>query len=304
MPTAPIQIAAGPETRTAAVRWMNVGHALLLRGDATALEGALDAYREAVALLCHGPTDTDAAWANSLGAALLNHAQLLVQVRGASAADAALRDLDAAEAVLASHLAGGHAWVRRNLAGVRINRATLRLCAGQPEAARADAEAALSLVAAGEREDPNDAELSLKARRAACSALGLLLPGFAASQQDEVARRASDLVDEAVALVAYWKARRVDRLSAVALRLIRFGAELYRRHQPHFLVEFLREAADAVSPADATEMGAIMRASLDGALTDSARTGWYALGDPATEQALATRREISAALGLHPHFSG
>ena len=81
--------------------------------------------------------------------------------------------------------------------------------------------------------------------------------------------------------------------------MIRFGAELYRRHQPQFLLEFLQEAARAVCEG-ADEVRAIGRAAILGALADGARPGWYISGEASTERALAVRRDLQSALHHFP----
>ena len=294
MPSTDRLVPAQPSARAIAVRWMNVGHALVLRGDAAALAAALDAYGEAVALLRGVARGADAAVDNSLGAALMNRGQLLHRLRGTAGAGEALACLDEAESALAPVAAPEQSWPRRNLAGTRLNRANLRLDLDQPAHARRDAEAALALVARAGRDDVIDAELALKARRALCDAIGRELPTFDAVGQDALAAHASDVVDDALDLCAHWAGRGEARFSALALRFVRFGAGLYRRHQPQFLLEFLREAA-AAAPAHAAEIRQLVHETLEAALADGAQPGHFALGDAATERALAIRRDLTAA---------
>jgi hypothetical protein len=78
------------------------------------------------------------------------------------------------------------------------------------------------------------------------------------------------------------------------VRFFRFGCELYRRHQPHFLVEFIEENL-AVAPVFADEMRIIAHLALDTALADGAAPALHRLGDAASERALEARAQIQAA---------
>jgi hypothetical protein len=60
---------------------------------------------------------------------------------------------------------------------------------------------------------------------------------------------ATDLADEALALVQHWEQRGVPRFRALAHDFFRFGAHVYARYQPHFLQEFIR---DHLNPAHAS----------------------------------------------------
>lgn len=295
--------APGEGLRAPAVVWMNRGHALLLRGDVVSLAAALDAYAEAIALLRPLASAGDPAVANSLGAALMNRAHLLHRLHGAGRGEESLQLFANAVAALEPAVRGGHRWARRNLAGTLVNRANLRLdltatAGGAPAPAGfhpaiADARAALALVVPAERDDLADADLALKARRALCDALGQCLVLADAAAQDAFAAEASDAVDEALALIRSWNARGEAEFAPLAVRFFRFGVELYRRHQPQFLVEFIDENLGAAPQQE--ELREIARASCRAALADGAAPAMVTLGEPASERALETRRDIAAA---------
>lgn len=276
-----------------AIQWMNRGHALSLRD---AGREALVAYAHAITLLRPLPLAENPAWANSLGAALMNHGQLLHRVQGVARADEALPAFAEAIALLSAIPSIDVPWARRNLAGTHINRANLLLDLSCFAAAEADARSARSLVVASENVHLVDADLALKALRALCDALGQQIAHADAAQQDVLATEGGDSADAALALVRYWTARSENAFAPLAVRFFRFGAEIYRRHQPHFLVEFLEENLDA-APTYADELRSIAHLAIDGALADGASPVRHTFGDPASERALATRSDLAAARG-------
>jgi hypothetical protein len=302
--------------RDEAVRWMNVGCDLSLRNAGTE---ALAAYARAIELLGPLPLHAHPAWANSLGAALMNHGQLLHRVHGLARAGDALRSFDEAIGILAAVPADVVPWARRNLAGTHINRANLLLDLAAnafvvppsggalkkhacSDLILADARSALALVAATERTDSIAADLALKARRVHCDALGHLLVSASSAQQDVLATTAAELVDDALALIRFWSARGESGFAELAVRFFRFGTELYCRHQPHFLVEFIEENL-AVAPSCADELRAIAHLAFDAALADGTAPRLLTLDDPVAERALRTREEVVAArarLSTHP----
>jgi tetratricopeptide (TPR) repeat protein len=278
------------DARDQAVAWMNRGHELLVRGDDPSLAGALEAYNEAITLLRPLPLAENPSWANSLGAALMNRAQLLHRLHGTSQAALALAACDEAEQVLRPLPADANAWPRRNLAGTLVNRANLLLDLGRQAEAADAAGNALVLAAPAERIEPVDAELALKARRALGDALGLLLvaPGV---DQEAIARQASDVVDDALELIRHWHSRQPEMFRPLALRFFRYGAQLYRYHQPHFLAEFLEENL----PDGDAEFRSVAREVIDAALGDRpAPDQFLIVGDPASERRRQTWQDLRA----------
>ena len=277
---------------------MNRGHELLLRGDAASLGAALTAYDAAIAIfhrllpalsLSNGLAQNPG-WANSLGAALMNRGQLLHRLYGVTHAAPALAAFDEAAAVLRDLPAGDNPWPRRNLTGTLVNRANLLLDLAQLSAAAAAASDALVLTAPHERADPVEADLALKARRSLGDALGHLLvaPG---ADQEALARQASDVVDDALALIRHWSAQPGVSFRPLALRFFRYGVQLYRLHQPHFLAEFITEN---LPPADA-EFTTVALAAIDAALGDGPGVNQFlTIGDPVSERLRETWRDLAA----------
>jgi len=295
MPAAAPSPSASLSPRDGAVAWMNLGYELMLRGDRENLSAALDAYNEAVARLrplAAGPVHPSIA--NSLGAALMNRGHLLHRLHGTAQATVALESFDEAARLLAPFTHGENPWPRRNFAGTLLNRAHLLLDAAQPAPARTAAAAALALAVPHEFADTIDADLALKARRSLCDALGRLIiaPG---ADQEAIACEASDLVDEALALARHWTARGAAQPRELAVRLFRFGAQLYRLHQPQFLAEFL---AENLPQADA-EIRAIALEAIDQELSAGRHT-ILTIGDPSSKRRLAAWRELEE---LRPRFA-
>lgn len=284
--------------RNHAVAAMNRGHSAMGNDDSALLEIALAEYQLAIDELRNLPLADHPDWANSLGAALMNRGSLLHRTHGVERADDALEAFREAIAVLSVIPVGKQPWASRNLAGTRLNRANLLIDLRRHEEAREDAEAALQLVNEGAGENIVDAELALKARRALCDALGQLVVS-PETDQDSIADQAGDVVDDALTLVRHWESRGVDRFRSIGIRLFIFGAELYRRHQPHFLAEFVFECVNpqsSVRSGFGRELIAIAREKLTLALRDHDAPGLHIAGDPATERRLQTRAEIALAL--------
>ena len=277
------------ELRDRAVAWMNRGHELLLRDDKGSLGGALDAYNEAIALFRRVSVVENPAWANSFGAALMNRGQLLHRLHGVTQAALALAAFDEAAALLRGLPSDPNPWPRRNLTGTLVNRANLLLDLNQFDSAELVAREALVLAAPHERVELVDADLALKARRALGDALGRLLV-LPVADQDGIARQASDIVDDALALIRHWSAQPGVSFYLLAMRFFRYGVQLYRFHQPHFLAEFIVENLPPGDP----EFKTIALEVIDATLADRPAPGEFlTVGDPASERRRQAWNELS-----------
>lgn len=147
----------------------------------------------------------------------------------------------------------------------------------------------LILSAPHEQDHAVEADLSLKARRALADALGQLLvaPG---ADQGALASEASDLVDDALALIRHWTARGETAFQPLALRFFHYGTQLYRLNQPHFLTEFILENTGL----DDHAFRATALAAIDAALQERPRDGEYlTIGDPGSERRRQTWQDLS-----------
>ena len=268
---------------------MNRGHALMLQGDLTSLAAALAAYNEAISLLHQVDLVKNPSAANSLGAALMNRGQLLHRLHGMEQAAVALAAFDEAARILRELPADENPWPRRNLTGTLVNRANLLLDLSQLTEAAEVAREALIFSAPHEQSEAVDADLALKARRTLADALGqlLLAPG---ADQDALAREASDLVDDALALVRGWTARGEHSFRPLADRFFHYGTQLYRQHQPHFLAEFIQEN---ITDND-LQLRATAVASIDAVLQEPPGDGEFlTMGNPLSERRRQTWQELA-----------
>src|SRR5262249_40525569 len=113
-------------------------------------------------------------------------------------------------------------------------------------AARGAARRTIALVAQREWEEASVAEAGLKARHVLCQTIARRLSSCAPADvtpPDDV-HDGTDLVDEGLSLVRHWEQRGLTHFRGLASDLFRFGARVYGRYQPHFLVEFVRENID------------------------------------------------------------
>lgn len=127
---------------------------------------------------------------------------------------------------------------RRMLAAMfHGNRARLRLAQDQTQAALADARAAIAALKGLPEAQADVARMAVTSRSVLCRALAKLLdiPGGIALSSDWIAE-ATDAAEEALALV-----KQHGLVDALAADLVRYGAIIYRKCQPHFLAEFLRD---------------------------------------------------------------
>jgi tetratricopeptide (TPR) repeat protein len=115
---------------------------------------------------------------------------------------------------------------------------------GETEAALTAGREAMTLADKVKSDDPQVAELGLRARHAVCVALGgQIAAGRAEANDPQRSARlaeAGDLVEDGLTALRTLGAL-PPPVSAASVRLYEFGAWLYRTQQPHFLGEFLLE---------------------------------------------------------------
>lgn len=289
--------------RRLAIAWMNRGNALQKQAVPAKVQAAVQAYDEAIGLLQTVLPNATGDVANNLGAAWLNRGHALLQLADASCHSEAIRSLEQAVDIFIRLPVDTSIAHRLNLAGAQTNLAHAlldTLAENRWLQAHAAAESALQLTAGHEQCRVGFAEIGLKARRVLCEIIGQWLLVCEPARTEGLVARASDVVDAGMALARRWEALDVSVFRPLATRLFRFGAAFYRRHQPHFLADFIlenlapRHAAGAC-PADA-EWRDIAGATL-AATREDLRTKHLVIADsPATHRRLQTLREIEAAL--------
>jgi tetratricopeptide (TPR) repeat protein len=246
---------AASTPHTLATAWMNRGNALHQLGTPTDLTSAIAAYDETIRLLREAPA-AELSARNTLGAAWMNRG-LAAHRQGTPASILeAVRSHAEAIAVLSALPLKENPVFRRNLSAALLNQANALLDTHKPElleSALAAARSALELVADSETTALESADLSFKTRRVLCDALGLLLTVHESARLplEPLTAEASDNVDDALALARHWEVQGVLYFRPVAARLFRFGTQLYRFNQPHFLAEFILENLDPEKSAGA-----------------------------------------------------
>ena len=286
-----------------AIAWMNRGNVLQKHSSVEAIQRAVESYDQAIALFSELPSTDDSALINSLGAAWLNRAHALQQL-GISHQSEAIRSCEQAVTILGrlpleTHLAG-----RLNLAGAHINFAHLILASTDKkryEHAHAAAAAALKLSVEHELKRAGFAEIGLKARRVLCEVIGQwLIESNEPPRHHQLIATASDAVDTGLTLARRWESLDASQFRPLAERLFRFGTAFYRRHQPHFLADFVLENVDCDHTSDAFQnypaIHTIAHESLTATRQDLRTQFPVVAQDFHSERRLQTLKDIESAL--------
>ena len=222
-----------------AASWINRGDALTRLGGPDRLAEAVRSYDEALATLRHAPPDLYPLYRRRHAIAWMNRG-LTLQEQGN---DAAVSDAigSFAKAIAATGDQPEHALL---LASASINHAKALLSVRPPHATAARGSAALALenVREIEFQSPFAAEIHLKAQILLCRAAETSLaskPG--PDESRELLGAATDAVETGLALARRWEERGETCLGSLPTILFRFGIDLYRRRQPQFLSDFIRE---------------------------------------------------------------
>lgn len=265
--------------------WMNRGDALTRLGSEQNLADALRAYEEALELLALLPLDANPLFRTRLAIAWSNRGITLEKQRAFAEAARSF------EQAIAS--GGGENDAVIAAAYVNRSRALLQLLPPQPAEAWECAKHALHLLAGSEQRDLLAAETGLKARHVLCRAITHLL---AAENRAELMGAATDAVEEGVKLARLWESRGHGEFRDLLTDLFRFGAHAYRRHQPHFLMEFLLETLDPAQSSDAIPDDPALHAAAAEAIwrafSEIQRDSFRALGTPRFDELLRRLREL------------
>jgi tetratricopeptide (TPR) repeat protein len=278
--------------RQLGLAWMNRGNTLQQLGNAVSVANAVSAYDEAIAVLQTLPFASNPIFRNHLGAAWLNrgHALLL------ASDDSGITSFEQAVAHLEKLPIDADPYYRLNLAGAWTNLAHATL-ASAPARANAAAHSALSTVKPAERAHEAFAMMSLRARRALIMALGEQLRAAESAQSPttDLLSEATDAVDDGLALAREFALHGSPEFRALAARIFRLGAQLYGRHQPHFLGEFLLEQVASPAFVEDAEVRAVAEQALARALAEVQRPQLFVVDTAAATKALATAQAIRTA---------
>ena len=296
-----------------ALGWMNRGNALQKLAGSENLHQSVAAYDHAIGYFEKITPRTPATHANSLGAAWLNRSHALHEL-GKSHHDEAMKSCQQAVSILETLPHQTHLVGRLNLAGAKLNLAHLLI--DSPDENRlirayTATGDALNLAAEHELERAAFAEIGLKSRRILCEIIGQwLIETHDPQRQQQLIATASDAVDTGLTLARRWASSDDTAFRSLAVRLFRFGTAFYRRHQPHFLADFVLENIDPEHTSDAyrehPEFHAIARDSLTASLLDLRSQFPVVAQDPSSDRRLQTVHAIQSALNrlseLPPSF--
>jgi len=232
------------------------GDALGRQGGETLLRQALASYDEAVALLETLPVRQSPQLMAQIIAAHGSRAGVLEALRAPDALAQAVQVHRGIAALIRGTPAEKHPDFRLHLGAAHANAANLLLVADAPSfdpaAARAESEQAFAAVEGLEREHPVAGEIVIKARRGVCRAIAALIETRGeGTAPREFLNAMTDAADEALALARHWEAKGVTRFRPLAIEMFGFGANLYVRHQVHFLAEYILDNLDPERSADA-----------------------------------------------------
>ncbi len=271
---------------------MNHGNSAQLSGD---FRRATYAYDRTIQLLdLSSQTNESVERRAMLGAAWLNQGHARLALGEFSASRAALERSIEIFRVLPMD---DSPWYRVNSAAAWMNLANLELAEKKSgssfSAARQAARESVALIEPVEKTSISGAEVSLKARRAWCSALGEFLVGPAPSAP--LLSETADVAEAALVFAFSIRLADIPDGISVAVRLFYFTAELYRRYQVHFLAEFIGEQIARVQRAapelrenfESVAREVLARANAD--LSGPRRLVW---GDAAAARELETWREL------------
>ncbi len=205
---------------------------------------ALQAYDRAIEIARALPMDGKPSFRILLGSCGINRGNLLGRQGGAVDVSAAVRSYDEALAALGSLARSGHRIARCHAASAWTNRGEA-LLAGSPDENAGQAvdsgRRALAEVEGGRLEGPALAELRLRALRVMALGLERLLPAGGAAPTKDAVAALTDVAERAIAIAIGCRTDSGGTLDPHMAWFFEFGARIYGRHQPQFLVEYLDE---------------------------------------------------------------
>lgn len=223
--------------------YLNRAEACLTFDSEAQFEAAVRAIDEALYLLQTLPLQEDARFTRRLVIAYQNRglAHLaLARVRQASRAQARA-DFERTAAMLDRSDVARPLDGARLLATASVNLAGCLADDGVFEDAAALATRALTIERGGELDAQPSAEISLSARHLLCRRLAQDLASRSRAAGATDVSDATDLADEALAVVAHWERAGVTRFRELGHDFFRFGALAYALAHPRFVEEFIAE---------------------------------------------------------------
>jgi hypothetical protein len=238
--------------RESAVAWMNRGNVLQRKGEPESLNKAIEAYNVTIERL-RPIAPAEPLGRSTLGAALLNKGTALQRLNTQESHTEAAKVYEEAIQLLSVRPQGFEEHFARLSAGAQLNRGGALLAAFGPERVSdvlAGVRAVLDEVTPVEERDLNAADTSMRARRLACEALGILLQSTANAappERPDWVSNATDHAERALQLAQHWEHKGVLGFRPAVPWFLHFAATVYAHHQPQFLSEFLLDTLDAAA---------------------------------------------------------
>lgn len=284
--------------------WMNRGDVLTRLGTPADLISAIQSFDEAIVHLQKLPLDEDSQFRGRLALAWMNRSLALRAQATPESLDAALQSLKHGQSVIEASVQAKLPVNHALLPALLLNRAALLLEVSPPRMLEAleSAKEVLALCQAGEHQTQQAAELGLKARHAFCHAVAVLLetPPVDLSRADDWIMQATDKVDEAMQLTAWWeKQGAAQHFNDMRHQLFRYGCNLLLAYQPHFMAEFLLDVLDPAQGstllAQDAELYRVGLEALDLAAAELRRRGPLDLGLQKMDRLIEVLESLSKA---------
>jgi tetratricopeptide (TPR) repeat protein len=285
-----------------AAGWMNRADALTRLGTPEHLSEALRSYDEALVVMQTLPVDENDWFRHRLAVAWMNRGITAQAIGGPDSIGESLKGFDQSIALLDGHRVLERPEGKHLLACAWLNRAGLLLATSPDKMteARASALEAKNRIAGMEDQQPGMADVGLKARHALCrAAAARLAEGRPEDEVKELVAEATDAVDEGLAIARLWEERGLPAFKPIEAELFRFGTQIYQKHQPQFLAEFVLENLD---PERSAAAGRASPPMMQAGVEAIARTlqglqarGFGELGKPGMERLLETLGDLRAA---------
>jgi tetratricopeptide (TPR) repeat protein len=285
-----------------AMGWMNRADALTRLGTPEHQTEALRSYDEALAVMQALPIDENDWFRHRLAAAWMNRGITAQAIGGPDSLVAALQGFDQSIALLDGHRLLERPEGKHLLACAWLNRAGLLLATAPDKTAEARMSAieAKKHIAGLEEQQPGMADVGLKARHAICRATSTWLAETRSDDEvKELIGEATDAVDEGLVLARLWAERGLPVFKQIEAELFRFGAQMYQKHQPQFLAEFVLENLDPERSVAAKNASVpMMQVGVEAiglTLQSLQARGFGELGKPGMERLLETLSDLRAA---------
>jgi tetratricopeptide (TPR) repeat protein len=279
--------------------WMNRADAFVQIGTATSLARALQAYGRAIEIARELPLGEKPSFRVLLASCWINRGNLHQRLQDFSGA---VRAYDGALAAIGNLPRSGHRLACHHAATATTNRGEALLSDSPIENAQKAVESAriaLEQIDGRDLDGLADAKLCLRALRVMARGFEAQMHGCNGQGADKVAAL-TDVAERGMDIALRSRAAAPDVFDPFVIWFFSFGSRAYGRHQPQFLAEYLEDALGRLEPhacpALATELRALARQAVSGALEGLGRNRLLVAGARQTELLMGTVRGLRNAV--------